>query len=287
MTPEVVIIGCGFLGEAAAALFSARGRRVLGLVRSPASQEGLSGAALENSFETALCDVTRDESVAALSGRLRGVPLAIHAVSPGHGGAEAYAAVYRDGLRRVIDHWHPGRVIFVSSTSVYGQDDGSWVTEESPAEPARETGRILREAERIALGGGGTAARLTGIYGPGRSHLLKNFLAGEAVLEEGGGRWINQVHRDDAASALVRLGDPGLAAGIYNVTDNTPAIQREVYGWMAEYFARPLPPVGPADMARRRGVTSKRVSNARMRSLGWEPAYPSYRDALPRLVGTI
>lgn len=287
MTPEVVIIGCGFLGEAAAALFSGQGRRVLGLVRSPGSLESLSGAALENSFETALCDVTRDDSVAALSGRLHGVPLAIHAVSSGHGGAEAYAAVYRDGLRRVIDHWHPGRVIFVSSTSVYGQDDGSWVTEESPAEPARETGRILLEAERIALAAGGTAARLTGIYGPGRSHLLKNFLSGEAVLEDGGARWINQIHRDDAAAALVRLGDPGLATGIYNVTDDTPATQREVYGWMAEYFSRPLPRVGPADMARKRGVTSKRVSNAKMRGVGWEPAYPSYRDALPRLVGTI
>lgn len=283
MTPDVVIIGCGFLGEAAAALFSARGASVLGLVRSAESQAALA----RDSFETARCDVSDDGSVEALAPRLRGVPLAIHAVSAGGGGAEEYAALYRDGLKRIVTSWQPRRVIFVSSTSVYGQDDGSWITEESPAEPARETARILLEAERIALETGGIAARLTGIYGPGRSYLLRNFLSGEAVLENGGGRWINQIHRDDGAAALVRLGDPEVSPGVYNVTDDTPATQREVYGWMADFFGRPLPPEGVAGISLRRGVTSKRISNAKMRGIGWAPAYPSYRDALPRLASEI
>jgi len=161
------------------------------------------------------------------------------------------------------------------------------VTEDSTAEPARETGRILLEAERIALHAGGVAARLTGIYGPGRSYLLRNFLSGEAVLENAGERWLNQIHRDDGASALVRLGDPGVVPGVYNVTDDTPSRQRDVYGWMAEFFGRPLPPDGVSGVALRRGVTSKRISNAKLRALGWAPSYPSYRDALPLLAGTI
>jgi len=283
MSPEVVIIGCGFLGEAAAALFSARGYRVLGLVRSTESRARLAGAA----FETALCDVTSDASVSALSDRLSGVPVAIHAVSPGMGGEEAYAALYRDGLERVIRHWGPRRTIFVSSTSVYGQDDGSWIIEESPTEPVRETGRILRQAEEIALQAGGISARFSGIYGPGRSYILRSFLAGEAVLEEGGGRWMNQIHRDDGAAALARLGEADVPAGIYNVTDSMPATQREVYGWMAEFYGKPLPPVGPAGLARRRGVTSKRISNQKLRALGWAPRFPSYRDALPLIAATI
>ena len=283
MTPEVVIIGCGFLGEAAAALFSARGARVLGLVRSPESLAALTGA----SHETARCDVSDDTSVEALAPRLQGVPVAIHAVSAGGGGAQEYAALYRDGLKRIVDSWQPRRVIFVSSTSVYGQDDGSWVTEESLTEPSRETGNILIEAEEIALAAGGIAARLTGIYGPGRSYLLRNFLSGDAVLENGGGRWINQIHRDDGAAALGRLADPEVSPGIYNVTDDTPATQREVYGWMADFFGRPLPPEGAPGLALRRGVTSKRISNAKMRKLGWAPAYPSYRDALPLLSSAI
>jgi nucleoside-diphosphate-sugar epimerase len=187
----------------------------------------------------------------------------------------------------VIESWNPGRVIFVSSTSVYGQEDGSWVTEESKAVPDRETGRILREAEEIALAAGGTVARLSGIYGPGRSILLKRFLAGEAVLEDGGYRWINQIHRDDAAAALVRLSDPSLPAGIYNVSDDTPTTQREVYGWMGELLHPPLPPEGPADLDRKRGWTSKRINNGKLRSVGWRPAFPSYRDALPQLMGVL
>ena len=114
-------------------------------------------------FEVATCDVTDDESVGALTPRLGNIPLAIYAVSSGKGGAETYAAVYRDGLRRVLEHWSPGRIVFVGSTSVFGQADGSWVTEESPAIPDRETGRILLEAERIALSSGGSVARLSGI----------------------------------------------------------------------------------------------------------------------------
>ena len=283
MNPEVLIIGCGFLGEAAAELFSSRGKRVLGLVRSEASLAALQG----RRFEAATCDVTDPSSVAALAPRLRNVPLAIHAVSSGRGGAESYAAIYRDGLRRVIECWNPGRVIFVGSTSVYGQADGSWVTEDSATLPDRETGRILLQAEQIALDAGGSVARLSGIYGPGRSHLLRRFLSGEAFLEEGGGRWMNQIHRDDGASALARLGDPDVPAGLYNVTDNTPATQKEVYGWMAEFFGKPLPPEGPADFQSKRGWSSKKISNARMRACGWTPAYPSYRDALPQLVSSI
>jgi nucleoside-diphosphate-sugar epimerase len=114
--------------------------------------------------------------------------------------------------------------------------------------------------------------------------LLRKFLSGEAVLEEGGHRWINQIHRDDAAAALAHLAGPGLPAGIFNVSDNTPVSQREVYGWMAEYLHKPLPPEGPADRLRKRGWTSKRVSNRLLRSLGWSPRFPSYRDALPRLI---
>jgi nucleoside-diphosphate-sugar epimerase len=161
------------------------------------------------------------------------------------------------------------------------------VSEESETLPDRETGRILLEAEQVALDAGGSVARLSGIYGPRRSYLLKKFLSGEAVLEEGGHRWMNQIHRDDGAAALLQLGDPDVPAGLYNVTDNTPATQREVYGWMAEFFGKPLPPEGPADLRSKRGWTSKRISNARMQGCGWVPAYPSYRDALPQLVSSI
>ena len=280
MNPEVLIIGCGFLGEATASLFSTQGKRVLGLVRSQESLNKLTGRA----FETALCDVTDDTSVDSLSSMVQRVPLAVYMVSSSGGGAEEYAAVYRDGLARVVESWHPQKIIFVSSTSVYAQDDSSWVTEESPAIPERETAKVLLEAEQIARAAGGTVARLTGIYGPGRSMLLRKFLAGEAVLEEGGGRYLNQIHRDDGASALLHLSEAELPCGIYNVTDNTPATMRELYGWIADFLKLPLPSEGPANLNRKRGFTSKRISNTKLRGLGWSPRYPSYREALPSLM---
>ena len=288
MNPEVLIIGCGFLGEAAAELFSARGQRVLGLVRGTDSLESLtSPQSPPLPFQVACCDVTDPASVEALTPLVKGVPLAIYCVSSGRGGAETYAAVYREGLRRILGSWNPGRIIFVSSTSVYGQTNGAWIDEASPAIPDRETGRILLEAEALALVAGGSVARLSGIYGPGRSVLLRKFLSGEALLEEGGVRWINQIHRDDAASALAQLGNSTVAPGIYNVTDDTPVTQRDVYGWMAEILNRPLPPEGPADLNRKRGWTSKRIRNGKLRSTGWYPLYPSYRDALPQLLSAI
>jgi nucleoside-diphosphate-sugar epimerase len=274
---KIVIAGCGFLGEAAAGFFLEAGWRVLGLCATEESAARLA----DRPFPVAVVDISKPIRVPAEWGR---PDVVVHCASSGRGGADAYRAVYRDGLEHLRDAFSPRRLIFTGSTSVYSQVDGGWVTEDSPADPDRETGRILLEAEMIALDAGGVVARLAGIYGPGRSVLLKKFLDGSALLEAGGNRWINQIHRDDGARALLRLAQHEAAAGIYNVCDDTPTTQREIYGWIADHLNRPLPPEGPADMNRKRGWTSKRISNARLRSLGWSPRYPGYRDALGELV---
>jgi nucleoside-diphosphate-sugar epimerase len=204
----------------------------------------------------------------------------ISAVSSGRGGVEAYREVYLHGLENAVARLRPGRVAFVSSTSVYAQNDGSPVTEESAAEPVSPTSVILREAEEVALGHAGVVVRLAGIYGPGRSVLLRKFLQGTAVIEGEGTRHINQIHADDAASALYYIVGQMLPTGIYNVVDDCPATQLACYGWLAAKLGQPLPPRGPVDTTRKRGVTDKRVSNAKLRSLGWAPRYPSFREAL-------
>jgi nucleoside-diphosphate-sugar epimerase len=173
-------------------------------------------------------------------------------------------------------------MLFVSSTSVYAQNDGSWVTEDSPAEPSAPTSRVLREAEEVALNRGGQVARLAGIYGPGRFVLLQKFLDGAAVIEAGGRRHINQIHADDAAGALFHIISRNLPLGIYNVADDSPFTQLACYERLSATLNRPLPPRGPLDTTRKRGVTDKRVSNAKLRSLGWTPAYPSFQVALER-----
>ena len=274
---QIVIAGCGFLGEAAAGFFLEAGWRVLGLCATEESAARLA----DRPFPVAVVDISKPIRVPA---GWESPDVVVHCASSGRGGADAYRAVYRDGLEYLREAFSPRRLIFTGSTSVYSQVDGGWVTEDSPAEPDRETGQILLEAEKIAFDAGGVVARLAGIYGPGRSVLLKKFLDGSALLEAGGNRWINQIHRDDGALALLRLAQHEAAAGIYNVCDDTPTTQREIYGWIADHLNRPLPPEGPADLNRKRGWTSKRISNARLRSIGWSPRYPGYRDALGELV---
>lgn len=210
--------------------------------------------------------------------------LMVHCASSGGGGVEAYDRVYRMGLERLIAAARPERIVFAGSTSVYGQTDGSWVDERSEAQPLAATGRVLLEAERIALDHSGVVLRFSGLYGPGRSVLLGKYLSGTAVIEAGGNRWINQIHRDDAAAAIVS--GATLDPGIYNVSDDTPTSQQEVYSWIAGHCGGNLPPPGEPDRPRKRGASNKRVSNAKLRSTGWTPRYPSYRDALPSLCST-
>ena len=274
--PRVVIAGCGFLGEAAADLFFENGWNVLGLCATPESASRLGS----KSYEVRAVDIARKFSLSSL---WRGADALVHCAGPDRAAPEAYRSVFVDGLLNALAGIEPRRVLITGSTSVYAQADGTWVDETSEAKPDRETGRILLEAESIALAFGGLVARLSGLYGPGRSVIMRKFLSGEAVIEGDGLRWINQIHRDDAARAIAHLLAEFAQPGIYNVSDSAPATQWEVYGWLADYFQRPLPGIGEPDLNRKRGWTSKRVSNAKLRKAGWQPAFPAYRDAIASL----
>ena len=274
----MVIAGCGFLGEAAAFLFSESGARVLGLCATKETAARLAG----RRFEVRTADITG--SLSEIPQAWRTPDLLIHCASSRHGGAGEYRAIYRDGLSNLLQVFAPRRVIFTGSTSVYAQEDGTWVDENSPADPARETGRILLEAEALVLAAGGVVARLAGLYGPGRSVYLRKFLEGTAVLEADGSRWTNQIHRDDAACALAFLANPAIPPGVFNVCDGSPATQRDLYGSIAEFLNKPIPPEGPRDPDLKRGWTSKRVSNTKLLSIGWAPLYSSSRAALPSLL---
>jgi nucleoside-diphosphate-sugar epimerase len=281
--PNVLIAGCGFVGLAAARLFHARGWTVAGCSYSEESAARF----IREPFPVRSCDISDPQSLRRHAD-WRGMDVVVHCASSGRGGADAYRQVYLEGLKNLHGILAPRMLVFTSSTSVYAQADGAWVTEESEAAPDRETGRVLREAEDFLLERGGTVARLAGIYGPGRSVLLRKFFEGEARIEGDGSRWINQAHRDDIASALVRLATDR-AAGVFNVSDDQPTTQRSIYEWLANRFGYPIPPSGPIDPDRKRGWTSKRVGNAKLRALGWGPRYPSFFDAVdgdPELLQT-
>lgn len=279
--PTLLLCGHGYLGQAISRDFLAAGWDVTALSRS--GDDG-----------SLACDLSSADDVAALQAE---PDFIVHCASSGRGGAEAYRAVYLDGCRHLLDRFPGVPLLYTSSTSVYAQTDGSVVTEESPAVPDRETGSILRETEDLVLSRGGIITRLSGIYGPGRSVILKKFLSGEAVIEEDGRRFLNQIHRDDAAAAILHLahfqstiGNPQSSIVnplLFNLSDSQPLSQLETYQSLAQTFHRPLPPTGPRDPDRKRGWTHKRVSNAKLRATGWEPRFPCFLDAVAGIVPTL
>jgi nucleoside-diphosphate-sugar epimerase len=203
----------------------------------------------------------------------------VHSASSG---ADSYLHVYRDGAANLAACFPNARIIFTSSTSVYPQRDGSSVTEDSPAEPAFENAQILRQAEKIILDHDGIVLRVAGIYGPGRSFLLRSVMNGTSVISD---RFVNQVHRDDVASAISFLArsravDP---PRVFNVVDDTPARRAEILDWLSARLGLPLTS-SSATGEPKRGRSNKRVSNAKLRGLGWVPAYPSYREGFDRSV---
>lgn len=286
----IIIAGCGFLGERIADLLHDAGHAIVALAHSEESIRRLSQV---KPWRLAACDIGDAASVAALASKLGGesVTAIVHCASSNRGGLGAYRRVYSDGMANLLAAFPDAFIVFASSTSVYSQTDGSVVDESSPAEPSRDTGKVLRQVEEQVLARHGAVARLAGLYGPGRSFMLRNLLEGKAVIEGAGGqgRILNQVHRDDAAAAIVRL-LLQRSAGFFNVADSQPMTQRECYEALSARFGVAMPSVAPPDLDRKRSWTNKRVSNARLLATGWSPKFTSYLDALdndPDLVPSI
>ena len=212
----------------------------------------------------------------------------IHCASSGGGAAESYRRVYLEGAQNLLAVLRPSTFLYTSSTSVYAQTDGEWVDEESAAEPTHETGRILRETEEFVRQNGGLIARLAGIYGPGRSALLRKFLSGEARIEGDRDRFINQAHRDDIAAALFLLvnlpNEKRAEPPIWNVVDDQPITQRACYEWLVARLGRPTPPTITAPTKRKRGLSNKRVRNAKLRGVGWMPQFPTFESGMENSV---
>jgi nucleoside-diphosphate-sugar epimerase len=275
---RALIAGCGYLGCAIADLLKVDGWAVEGWTMSPDSARELSiaGVSAHN------VDISIRKHVDA---RKSHFDIVIHSASTRGGDADAYRSVYLDGARNLLETLPDAQFIFVSSTSVYAQTDGVWVTEDSPAEPRHETGKILRESEDLVRTNVGIILRLGGLYGPGRSALLRKFLAGEVTIDPTNDRFINQIHRDDAAAAILFLIQQEKSnAGIYNLVDNEPVLLSQCYRWLADTLNQRLPPAAKSTSLRKRGDSSKRVSNEKLRSLGWTPKYPSFADGMSKSV---
>ncbi|HUE16548.1 MAG TPA: SDR family oxidoreductase [Planctomycetaceae bacterium] len=260
---QTLIIGCGYLGRRAAALWRLRGHAVGALTRSTKNAETLRSLGIE----PIVGDVLEPSS-------LRSLPPAdvvLYAVGYDRQAGAAKREVYVQGLENVLREVAPrlGRFLYVSSTSVYGQDAGEWVDETSPWVPATEDGQICLNAEEIARsylphGSDAIVLRFSGIYGPGRLlRRIESVRNREPILANPEG-FLNLIHVDDGARVVTELAERGQAGATYLVTDNQPIRRREYYARLAELVGA-APPIFHTDAAAANRL-NKRCSNARIRA---------------------
>ncbi|MGH3501329.1 MAG: hypothetical protein ACRDQA_10645 [Nocardioidaceae bacterium] len=265
----VVIAGCGDVGTEAGLRFAAAGLRVLGLRRSPQR--------LPAQIEGQAVDLSRQKPRVPAD-----TEIVVFGLAADRRTGDAYRSAYVDALGNTLDALadggaRPQSVLFVSSTAVYGVDDGSWVDEVTPAVPASRTGIVLREAEdalhqRLPHA---IVLRLGGIYGPGRTKLVDQVRAGTAVVPEMP-RHTNRIHRDDAAAAIVHLTTMRAdSEPVYLGVDQRPAERGEIIRFLADEMRGPRPPIGTT-LPTRGG--NKRCCNHRLSATGFEFTFPSYRE---------
>jgi nucleoside-diphosphate-sugar epimerase len=283
ITMRVLIAGCGYVGLELGRQLAQAGHEVFGLRR----HGDVSGTLHQLGIAPLIGDITCPETLNRLSRSYDWVVQCASATASG-GGAAGYRAVYLDGVRNVIQ-WlapsPPAKFIYTRSTGVYSQTDGSMVDEKSPAQPETETGQILSATEEVLLEAArsgklpGVVLRVSGIYGPGRCWWLERFLAGEARGE--GGRVLNMIHRDDVAGAIIAALEQGKAGEVYNVSDDEPVTQRDLFAWLVQATGRQMPSVEGVEtrLPGNRGWSNKRISNHKLKmDLGYRLRYPTFRE---------
>ena len=280
---RVLIIGCGYVGIPLGTELVRLGHEVFGLRRTADADSELKAAGIS----PLVADVSRRDELEKLP---RDFDWVVNTVSSTKGGAAEYEQVYLNGTRNLIA-WlganPPKKFVYTSSTSVYGQTDGSAVKESSPTEPQSDTSRILVQTEKLLLDAAGQGKfpaailRVAGIYGPERGHLFQQYLRNEAKMPGHGERLINMVHRDDLVGAIITALKSGRPGEIYNVVDDEPVTQIHFFRWLSETLGKYMPPfVTDADDAqRKRGLTQKKVSNRKLTmELGYQFKYPTFRQ---------
>ncbi|AEG01323.1 SDR family oxidoreductase [Methylomonas methanica] len=270
---SILVVGCGDIGYSMALALHNLGHQVVGLKRRPPEKP--------TPFPILVADIRHADTLLVLSPEF---DLVLFIVAPGSRQLEAYQALYQSGLENMLTHFASAAVapkwLMVSSSSVYGQNQGEWVDEDSLAQPASATSQCLVAAEQLlwAADASHCVVRFSGIYGPGRDWLIRRAAQGEAI-QQTPPSYTNRIHRDDCVGVLLFLINKLLAGerlhSCYLASDNDPAPLWDVMAWIAGQYGFPAPV--PLNLP---GGTlqNKRCSNARLTALGYEFLFQSYRD---------
>lgn len=279
---RIFVAGTGFTGSRILQHLNGLGHEVVGMNRSGICDEvsGLPVVPVDVLSGEGLEALAEQEPVDLLISTLSGSSLK---------DPDAYRTLYVDGPRRIADalRWKQApRVWILGSTGVYGESEGEWVNEEVPARPLHAKGQVQLDAEEAlhASFDQSCVLRLSGLYGPGRTRLVRQALRKRPFFKTD--IWSNQIHGDDVAHVvgqLVQMRTP--PPGLLLVSDDAPTQRKEIFTWIREQLDCP-DGVYDEDHPNLRGADrgNKRISNQKLRSLGVELKYPSFREGLVDLL---
>lgn len=274
-----LIIGCGYLGMRVAQHWRDMGETVHAVTRSDERAEEFR----RRGIVPIVADVTNPDQIPALPA----VETVLYAVGFDRTAPHDRRAVYVTGLANMLAALDrdSGQIIYISSTSVYGQNAGETVDEQSACAPMTDGGRACLAAEQTlrqhTLGARATILRCAGLYGPGRLPQRDLLTSGRPIPSRGD-TYVNLIHIDDAVSAVLAAEQHAQPPNLYVVADGHPVTRRDFYTRLAELLgvATPTFADGPPDPARR-SATNKRIDPSRaLRELQLKLKYPTYREGL-------
>lgn len=285
--PQRMIIGCGYVGRPLAHAWKRTGDVVFTTTRDDERARQFA----DEGYQPIVADVTNPES-------LRQLPEAdtvVYAVGYDSESGKSREEVYADGLQNVLDHLpHScGRLIFVSTTGVFGDADGHTVDEQTPCDPARAGGKAFVLAEErlrshAIWGERSITLRMAGIYGPNRVPRSADIREGKPIPAASGGA-LNLIHVDDAVQAICLAAEAETFSPLYIVSDGHPVDRRDYYREVARQLEAPEPTFEdpePGSSTAARAKSDRKMSNRRLvEELGFVPKYPSYREGLKQILG--
>ncbi|WP_261843054.1 SDR family oxidoreductase [Aliamphritea ceti] len=272
---RVLIAGCGDIGIHLALQLNEQGHKVYGLRRNINQLPGaIHGICADLGDPSQLCS-------------LPAIDMLVYCVAASQRDEAGYRQAYVEGLANLqaaLASQDVKRILFVSSSAVYHQNDDGWVDEASATQPPRFNGKVMLEAEQQLLQHTipGTVVRFSGIYGPGRSHMLGQVFQGKGYAAEPV-QFSNRIHRDDCSGVLAHLlnlqAQGEILDDIYLASDDYPSSLHEVSHWLAEQMD-----VVITEEAQPRSGGSKQCSNRRLHTSGYQFKYPSFREGYKSLV---
>lgn len=289
MLHDVLIVGCGDIGVRVAQQMRQAGGKVAGLVRSGASAARLR----EHGIEPVGGNL---DDVDSLSGVPTAGTLLFYFAPPTGGGP--YDNRMRNFCQAVGAEKLPGKVVYISTSGVYGDCGGAWVTEETPLNPQTSRAQRRVDAETTLADWGRNHGvpvvilRVTGIYGPGRLPLAR-IQQGHPVLREEESPPTNRIHADDLAAVCVLAAKTASGGDVFNVSDGRPGTMTDYFNTICDLLG--LPRLPQVDMAEAKRVMNpmmlsyltetRRMSNQKMiEQLGITLKYPDLESGLKNVI---